>query len=484
MKTNLLLTLGLLASAVAGCAVGPDYHAPQASAPARWSEPLAGGEAALPADTTAWWRTFDDRVLDSLVARAGRSNPDVRIAQARVREARAHYRAASADLWPSADLNGGVARTGTSHRQPVLGSIPLPPGVPFENSVYQAGFDASWELDVFGGKRRAREAAEAEVGAVVADHDDTLTTLLGEVARNYVELRASQRRLAIARRNITVQRESLAITRDRYTNGLVSNLDALQAATVLANTEAETPALESAIQASMHRLGILLGGLPGSLSSELSAEAPIPVAASAVPVGLPSELLLRRPDVRRAERRLAAATAGIGVARSEWFPKFSLTGAAGFESVSSGDWFSPGSKFWSLGPTVQWRVFDAGRIRANVKVQTAREEQALAAYEQAVLTAFEDVENALVGYAKEQIRRGALLDALGSSRGSLDLARKLYDNGLTGFLAVLEAERSVYQAEDQVAQSDRAIASDRIVLYKALGGGWRGAELAVADSGR
>jgi NodT family efflux transporter outer membrane factor (OMF) lipoprotein len=191
---------------------------------------------------------------------------------------------------------------------------------------------------------------------------------------------------------------------------------------------------------------------------------------------LPSDLLLRRPDVRRAERELAAATANIGVAESDLFPKFSLTGVGGFESISASDWFSSGSKFWSIGPTVQWKIFDAGRVRLHIKVQTARQEQALSAYEKTVLGAFEDVENDLVAYANEQVRQRSLADAVASSRQSLDLANKLYANGLTDFLNVLEAERSLYQAQDQLVQSERAVSADLISLYKALGGGWQTAE--------
>jgi NodT family efflux transporter outer membrane factor (OMF) lipoprotein len=358
----------------------------------------------------------------------------------------------------------------------VLGSIPLPPNVPFENDVYQAGFDASWEIDVFGGKRRAKESARAEVAASEFGRRDTLVTLLGEVARDYVDVRGYQRRLAIADENINAQSNALAITQDRFAKGLTSDLDVEQASTLLATTKAEVPTLESSLQASIHRLGVLLGQQPGALLAELSNAAPIPAAPPVVPVSLPSELMLRRPDIQRAERQLAAASANIGVAKADLFPKFFLTGVAGFESISTSDWFTGGSSFWSAGPTVQWRIFDAGRIRANIKVQNARQEQALAAYEQTVLTAFEDVENGLTAYANEQIRRRSLEDAVSSSRKSLDIADKLYANGLTDFLHVLDAERSLYQAQDALAQSDRAVSANLISLYKSLDGGWEIAE--------
>ena len=472
MKKNQLLILAVLAIVSGGCAVGPNYQPPAASAPTHWSAPLAGGETNAPSDVAAWWKNFHDAELDSLISRAVQANPDLQIAQARVREARAQYGIAVANFLPTVDAAGSYARAETSHHQPVLGSLPIPANVPFENDVYQAGFDASWEIDVFGGTRRATEAARAGVAASEFGRRDTLLTLLGEVARNYVDVRGYQRRLAIANENIAAQSNALAITQDRFDKGLTSDLDVQQAGTLLATTKAEIPTLQTSLQAAIHRLGVLLGQPPGALLAELSNIAPIPAALPEVPVGLPADLLLRRPDVQRAERQLAAATANIGVAKADLFPKFFLTGAAGFESISASDWFTSGSSFWSAGPTVQWRIFDAGRIRANIRVQNARQEQALASYEQTVLNAFEDVENGLVAYANEQIRRRSLEDAVTSSQTSLDLANKLYANGLTDFLHVLDAERSLYQAQDALVQSERTVSANLVSLYKSLGGGW------------
>jgi multidrug efflux system outer membrane protein len=310
------------------------------------------------------------------------------------------------------------------------------------------------------------------MAATEFESKDVLLTLLGDVARNYMDVRGYQRRLVITRENIKAQDESLAITRDRFTHGLTSDLDVEQAATQLSTTRAEVPALEAALETSIHRLGVLLGLQPGALIAELSVEERIPAAPPSVPVGLPSDLLLRRPDVRQAERQLAAATANIGVAKADLFPKFSLTGVTGWQSISASDWFAGNSQFWSVGPTMTWRIFDAGRIRGNIRVQNARQEQALAAYEQTTLTAFEDVENSLVAYAKEQTRRESLADSVVTSQKSLELARKLYTSGLTDFVNVLEAERALYLAQDALVQSDRNISADVVALYKSLGGGW------------
>jgi NodT family efflux transporter outer membrane factor (OMF) lipoprotein len=469
-----------------GCKVGPNYQQPKAAAPAQWSAPMAGGETNLEPAVASWWKSFKDPELDSLLERAAKANHDLRIAGARVREARALYRIEASRLWPTIDAGGSYARQNQSKNQPIIRDLNLPPSVPFENNVYQAGFDASWELDVFGGTRRAVEAGKAEVAVAEFNRRNVLVTLLGEVARNYVETRGSQRRLDIANNNLKTQQEALAITQERFKSGLTSDLDVQQAATLLAATRSFIPILETSVQASIHRLDVLLGQQPGTLNTELSQQAPIPGIPPEVPVGLPSDLLRRRPDIQLAERQLAASTARIGVATADLFPKFSLTGLAGFQSTSASDWFNPDSRFWSIGPTVQWRIFDAGRIRANIRVQNARQEQALAAYEKTVLTSFEEVENSLTAYAKEQIRRRSLEDAVKSSQDSLYLANQLYSSGLVSFINVLDAERSVYLAQDALVESEKIVTQNLISLYKALGGGWETLEqpsqLAQADT--
>ena len=466
--TAVIMAMG--AALLAGCAVGPNYRQPNAGTPSTWASPLADGETNSPVHLAAWWKNFNDTNLDSLMAAAVESNLTLRIAEARVREARAERGVVAGGLWPSI---GGSA----SYSRNRFGANSFPPlagfGVPLDYNLYNAGFDAAWELDVFGGTRRTVEAANAELGAAEYGQRGVLVSLLAEVARDYIGARSYQQRLAITRDNIRVEQDVLDLTSNRFQSGLSSDLDVQQALALLTSTEAEVPALEIGFRQSVYSLAVLLARPPGALLDEMSAKKPIPVSPPGVPVGLPSDLLQRRPDVQRAERELAAATARIGAAKSDYFPKFSLTGFAALESVSAGTWLNYASHAWSAGPTVQWELFEAGSIRANVRVQNARQEQALDAYQQTVLTALEDAEDALTAYAREQSRRRSLSQSVEADRQALELSSQLYKNGLVDFLRVLDSESSLYQAQDALVQSDQAVSDDLVQLYKALGGGWQ-----------
>lgn len=465
------LTLAVIANA-GGCVVGPNYHPVPPSVSATWSSPVTNGLTATAFTTSSWWSSFNDVELNSLIQRAAQSNLDLRVAEARLRQARAVRGGAAANFDPTVDASGSYARAKQSQNQPFFGALPLPPDFPFEYSVYQMGFDASWEIDLFGGKRRAFEAATADWESVLEARNDALLSLLAEVARNYVELRGSQHRLEIARRDLSLQEEAVELARARFQSGVATGLDVTRAAALLASVEATVPPLETGVRGAMYGLAVLLGLEPGALVAELSAAAPIPPAPPEVPIGLPSDLLRRRPDVRRAERQLAAETARIGMEKSQWFPKLSLTGDAGFESVSTASWFQPGSRFWSIGPSLQWRVLDFGRVRAQVQAQTAIQEAALATYERTVLSSLQEAESAVVTYAQEQNRHRALTVEVAENERSLAMASTLYDEGRVSFLDVLDAWRSLYQSEDQLAMSDQAVSLDLIALYKALGGGW------------
>jgi NodT family efflux transporter outer membrane factor (OMF) lipoprotein len=469
--------VAVLALLTAGCTVGPDYRRPDTPVPAMWSEARYDGIDTRPADLARWWEEFNDPALTQLVLRAAGSNLDLRLAEGRIREARALRRVAESGAWPSVDVSGTYSRSRTSENAIApssqgSGDSPFFRGSNNGQDLFRSGFDSSWEIDVFGGVRRSVESADATVEASIEDRRDILVTLLGDIARNYIDLRGFQRRLAVAQNNLTAQQESLEITRVRFQAGLANYLQVSQAEAQVNTTAAEIPALEALSKQAAHRLDVLLGIQPGVLSAELSTDAPIPALPPQAHVGLPSELLRRRPDIRRAERQLAAANAEVGVATADLYPKFSLSGVFGVTSISASDWFSAPSRFWSIGPTIRWPVFDAGRIRANIEVRNARQEQALTQYEKTVLTAFEDVENALVSYAKEQVRYRSLMDAVVANRRALALADELYKNGLVDFLNVLDSQRSLYAAEDDLTRSEATMATNLVALYKALGGGW------------
>jgi NodT family efflux transporter outer membrane factor (OMF) lipoprotein len=470
----LFLGIGLLA----GCAVGPDYRRPDAQVASTWQEAQQSGIDPRSTDLTRWWAAFNDPLLNSLVERAVRSNLDLRQAEARIREARASRAVTASGAWPAIDASGSYTRSRTSENafssfSPGSSDSTSFGGSPGEvRDLFRTGFDASWEIDVFGGVRRSVEAADATVAASVEDRRNTLVTLLGDVAKNYIDLRGFQQRIEVARANLKAQQETLDLTRVRFQAGLASDLEVAQAEGQLNTTAAQIPTLESSLKQAAHRLDVLLGSQPGALWGELSKQAAIPALPSEVLVGLPSELLRRRPDIRRAERQLAAATAQVGAAMADLFPKFSLTGAAGLQSVSASDWFSGRSRFWSVGPTISWPLFDAGRIRANIEIRNAQQEQALTQYEKAILTALEDVENSLVNYAREQARYRSLVEAVAANRRAVGMSNELYTKGLVDFLNVLENQRSLYASENDLAQSEATMASNLVALYKALGGGW------------
>jgi len=469
MRTTIFMSVSCLAL-LAGCAVGPDYHPPKSSVSAQqWTSPLVGGETNGPVDLATWWKNFGDTNLDSLVTMAVQSNLTLRIAEAHVREARAERDVTSGSFWPSVGASGSYSR----NRYGQNNFPPLPPGTPLDYNLYHAGFDATWELDIFGGTRRTIEAANAETGAAEFGQRGMLVSLLAEVARNYIAARGFQQRLAITLQNIQVQQEIIDLTSNRFENGLSSDLDVQQATALLTATEAEVPPLKTGFDQSVHHLAVLLGQPPGALMDEMSVKKPIPLTPPVVPVGLPSDLLQRRPDVQKFERELAAATARIGAAKADLFPKFSLTGFAGLESISTGNFFNYASRYWSAGPTVQWEIFQAGSIRANVRVQNARQEQALDAFQQTVLVALEDAENALTAYAREQTRRESLSQSVQADEQALELSTQLYNNGLADFLHVLDSERSLYAAQDALVQSDQTVSLNLVQLYKALGGGWQ-----------
>ncbi|MFN0133040.1 MAG: efflux transporter outer membrane subunit [Phycisphaerales bacterium] len=461
-------------SSLAGCTVGPNYAEPKSPAPPAWTVPLERGLSAEAAEVGAWWRVLADPALDGLIERSLAGNHDVRIAAARVREARAQRGVAGSLRSPTIDAGASYSRTRSS------------PNSRFGNfaagsdtdgvDLYQAGFDASWEIDLFGHVRRTAEAAQADLEAATEGRREVLASLTAEVARNYVELRALQARVAIAEESARVQGDSAGLARARFEGGIASELDATRAEAQVAATKARLPALAEEIARTIHRLGVLVGEEPGALTAQLAATGPIPAAPATLAMGLPADLVRRRPDIRRAERELAAATARIGVATADLYPRLSLTGSFGLESTKFGTLPEGDSVFWSIGPSVRVPVFNAGRLRELVKVEDARADRALALLERAVLVGMEEAQNAAVAFAREQERRALLQEAVGSNERSTDLATQLYTQGLTDYLSVLDSQRELLEQRDQLVQSRAAVVQATIALSKAIGGGWEEAE--------
>ena len=475
----LVLSVCLFLAMLTGCMVGPDFQNPQMQVPDRWTgstgEPSGSPITLAEQDLARWWSVFNDETLSSLVERAVDSNLDLKQAEARIRQARAARGVASSGFWPTADSGGSFRRSRVPARTVNGGTE----GVISNN--YDAGFDAGWELDIFGGVRRGIEAAAADIEAAVEARRDVLVTLTAEVARNYIDLRTYQQRIAVVRKNLQAQQHSAKLTRQRFDAGFVSRLDVVNAEAQVATTAAQIPLLETSTRQSVYNLGFLIGREPSALLQELSPFSEIPAAPPSVPAGIPSDLLRRRPDIREAEAQIHAATARIGVATADLFPKFSMTGAFNFQSGSLSSWFDWTGHGWSFGPSVQWQIFAGGRIRANIELQKAFEEQSMIAYRQTVLGALQEVENALIASANEQEHRRALTEAVVANRKAVSLATQLYVEGQTDFLNVLNAQRSLYASEDSLIQSNGAVSTNLIALYKALGGGWQADSIPIDD---
>ena len=465
---------------LAGCAVGPNYKRPHVHVPNQWTVASARETSTKAPETDEWWSSFQDPELNSLIEQAVDRNLDLKLALERVQEARAARGIVRSVYFPSIDANVSATRLRGGISQGVIRAVPSSadpnarPSLisPFETNAFQGNLSASWELDVFGGIRRGVQAATADVAAAEENRRDVLVILLGDVGRVYAQLRGFQRRLEIANKNIKTQQDTLDLTTARAKAGLATELDVSRAAAQLESTKAVVPTLLAAIDVSIHRLSVLLGEEPGALRSELEKASPIPSAGPDVQVGLPSDLLRRRPDIRRAEAQLAAATARIGEAKADLFPRFVLTGTAGRQATQLHDLTLGAGNFYGVGPGISLPLFNGGRIRSNIAVQTSRQRAALIGYQSTILNSLEEVENALVNYAQEQERRDRLGQAVQQSQLAVDLAAEQYRAGLVDFLSVLEAQRELYADEDQLVQSQTGVTTNLVALYRALGGGW------------
>jgi NodT family efflux transporter outer membrane factor (OMF) lipoprotein len=480
--------LGLLMMLVIlpACTVGPDYQRPSMNLPSQWTEPLPKPQAEKTTDLARWWRGFNDAKLNALIERALRDNLDLQAADARLAAARAQRMATAAQRWPSVNgssayqrerispnalkgLLGSAQGGGSGPSNGLLSSIG-PLGEPF--NLFQASFDSTWELDLFGGIRRKVEAAEANAAAMDESRRDLRVSLTAEVARNYLALISLGRRLDIARLRLENQRKVYALAYESYREGLANALDVKRAEVEQARAEAAIPEFETQIANTRHALSLALGQPPGTLQSQLaSLDANLP-PPPAVPAGMPADLLRRRPDIRQAERSLGAATANVGVAVAELFPKITLTGAVGLQSQDLSNLANLSSGFYGFGPRLSLPIFQAGQLLANIDSQEAKATEALKSYEKTVLAALRETEDALASLDGEQRRLQQLSAAEAASRANAEAALGLYAEAETDLQTVLDTQRVGYEAQDQMAQSQLAWTISHIALFKALGGGW------------
>jgi multidrug efflux system outer membrane protein len=453
----------IAALALSACAVGPDYREPPTAAAALVNAQSPGVVAQDPEG--AWWQQFDDAELNSLVHRGLVQSLDLRIAYDRVREARAVFVGNELDLAPHVPLQAAYARS--NEQEPGFATQRL------NVATYSLGFDASWEIDLFGHVRRSIEAARADLGAQQENLRDAEVAIAAEIARNYYELRGAQRRLEVARDNLESARQTLELTQTRYDAGRVGEIDVQRARARQAATLALIPPLELAQQRATYRLAVLLGQRPGTLDDELQP-VEVPTYAKALPIGDPTQLLRRRPDVRAAERQLAAAVARVGVATSNLFPRVSINGFVGFLSGDFSHVFSTSSgtdaRAWSVTPNVNWAAFDLGTVRAQLRANKAQSDEAAANYEKVVLAALEDAEISLVAYSRAQTQLKSLAEQAEASRRAAALAELQYREGLVDFLTLLDAQRTQLEAEDALAQAQMQVNVDVIAVYKAMGG--------------
>ncbi len=456
---------------VAGCAVGPDYETPELeTVPDAWQNAAAADMADSNSILKEWWSAFGDSMLDTLIARSQVNNLDVAQAIGRIREARAYHQIAGGDYYPQLGLNGSFTRTEIGENT-ALGPIAgIGGGNPSNN--WEFGLGASWEIDVFGRIRRTREATGARVQASIEDYRDVMVSLQAEVAVTYVEVRTTQLRLQFAQDNVDSQRETMDIVIAREDAGLVPLLDVTRARSNLANTEAAIPLLETGLEVVLNRLAILMGQVPGSVDTLLTPFEETLRPNTEMAMSLPTELLRRRPDVRRSERELAAQTALIGVATADLYPSFSLSGVMTLQAGQFSDLGKSGHFGWSLFPGVKWNLFTGGKIRGQIKAEEAKTEQLLAGYEKTVLNALAEVENTLVALRQEEIRRGLLQIAVDASQQSVELVHTQYVEGLTDFQSYLDAQRVLFEQQDAFASSRGQVFTNLVNLNRALGGGW------------
>jgi len=463
-----------LAGLLAGCIiVGPDYRPPQLQVGGQWRTQLEGEKSSQ--SLTHWWRQFNDVELDRLMAETVTANLDYHQALLKIKNLRAQRRSIYAGALPDLAGRGTASRrynaaAGGGQSDPNQGAGF---GVGSMINIFQMGFDAHWEIDFFGGVQRALEAADATIESEEANSRDLQVTLLAEVAKYYLQLRENQQLLELTEANLASQRETLELTQVRQASGLATMLEVNQAQSQLSEAEAQLPLYQTEMEQALHALSVLLGRQPSGLAGRLRRHAAVPQPAAVIWPDLPSELLQRRPDIRRAERQLAAATAEIGVATSQLYPKLNLSAFLGVQNMKITD-LTPIGKSWSTAGSLTFPIFNWGELQANIASKNILAEQQALAYRATVLAALKEVEDALITYHQELRRKQSLAQAVSASRESVLLATERYERGLTGFLDVLLSQRALFLAQTQLVSSEAAVSTYLTALYKALGGGWQG----------
>jgi multidrug efflux system outer membrane protein len=475
----------LMAAPTIGCMVGPNFKAPSPEVPTAWSTtaaPPTEGQVSLltsePADVAAWWNSFKDPELTALVQRAAAANLDAKVAVLRIAEARAQRDVAKAAAWPSLSVNASEQTNRLSESTPTgalfskVGSLPGGISIPNPYQQDQLGFDASWEIDLFGRVRRSVEAANADTRAQVEDSRAVLVSMLGDVGHAYIDLRGVQAKRLVVLETIVTEQDLLDLASQRRRAGLSSAVDEVRAAAEASSAEAQLPLLVQQAAVDVNRLSKLLALEPGALRPELDTVQPAPPVPPLVPIGLPADRARRRPDIREAEERLHAATARVGVAVADLFPRVTLGVQGGLQAQTLASLTNWASRFVTAGPSIELPIFDAGQRRATVRLQGVRAEEAALDYRRTVLAALEDADNAIAAYVTDQSRRASLEQAVERNREAVDLARQRYASGLGDFIDVLDAERTLQQNELSLADSSTTVSTDLVALYRAMGGGW------------
>lgn len=470
MKVKPLWVMTLASALVlGGCTVvGPDYTEPQIELDADFTllDSNAGLTVEQPTQLADWWMTLHDPALNRLIDKAIKQNLDLRAATSQLRQVRALRNVSTGARFPTLDANAQAQRSRAS--ESVVGQE-----ADLTTNLYAAGFDAGWEIDLFGGVARAIEAAEADVDAAAESLRDVLVSILAEVALNYVEVRSFQERLRIAADNLASQEDTFELIQSRHAAGLVQDIDLERARSNVENTRSTMPQLSTELERASNRLALLLGEQPGAVDDLLTQSKPVPSPQIDVAVGVPADLLRRRPDIRYAERLLAAETARVGEATAELYPKLRLFGSVGLETLSGGSLFESASRTLGVGSIISWPLFSGGQVRNRIEAQSEVQEQAYIAWQMVVLSALEEVSNAITAYTNEQIRHAALQRSAESAVRAANIARSRYDAGIADFIEVLDTDRERLSVEDALAASNAEITTDLIRLYKALGGGWQ-----------